>query len=168
MSEIVLEVRDLTKSYGQTVALDGVSFEIRRGETLALLGPSGCGKSTTLKIISGLELPDGGEVSIFGETVVSVSRGAFVPAEKRNLGLVFQSYAIWPHMTVEQNVSYPLEVRKVPKRDAAKRVDEILEVVGWQATKKDPRPSSAEDNNSGSHWLALWFTIPAFCCSMSR
>ena len=60
MSEIVLEVRDLTKSYGQTVALDGVSFEIRRGETLALLGPSGCGKSTTLKIISGLELPDGG------------------------------------------------------------------------------------------------------------
>jgi len=71
-------------------------------------------------------------------------------------------------MTVEQNVSYPLEVRKVPKRDAAKRVDEILEVVGWQATKKDPRPSSAEDNNSGSHWLALWFTIPAFCCSMSR
>jgi iron(III) transport system permease protein len=136
MSEIVLEVRDLTKSYGHTVALDGVSFEIRRGETLALLGPSGCGKSTTLKIISGLELPDGGEVSIFGATVVSVSRGAFVPAEKRNLGLVFQSYAIWPHMTVEQNVSYPLEVRKVPKRDAAKRVDEILEVVGLAGYQK--------------------------------
>ena len=136
MSEIVLEVRDLTKSYGHTVALDGVSFEIRRGETLALLGPSGCGKSTTLKIISGLELPDGGEVSIFGETVVSVSRGAFVPAEKRNLGLVFQSYAIWPHMTVEQNVSYPLEVRRVPKRDAAKQVDEILEVVGLAGYQK--------------------------------
>ena len=136
MSEIVLEVRDLAKSYGPTVALDGVSFEIRRGETLALLGPSGCGKSTTLKIISGLELPDGGEVSIFGETVVSVSRGDFVPAEKRNLGLVFQSYAIWPHMTVEQNVSYPLEVRKVPKRDAAKQVDAILEVVGLAGYQK--------------------------------
>ena len=138
MSEIVLEVRDLTKRYGHTVALDGVSFEIRRGETLALLGPSGCGKSTTLKIISGLELPDGGEVSIFGETVVSVSRNAFVPAEKRNLGLVFQSYAIWPHMTVEQNVSYPLEVRRVPKRDAAKQVDEILEVVGLAGYQKRP------------------------------
>ena len=136
MSEIVLEVRELAKSYGPTVALDGVSFEIRRGETLALLGPSGCGKSTTLKIISGLELPDGGEVSIFGETVVSVSRNAFVPAEKRNLGLVFQSYAIWPHMTVEQNVSYPLEVRRVPKRDAAKQVDEILEVVGLAGYQK--------------------------------
>ena len=138
MSEIVLEVRDLTKRYGHTVALDGVSFEICRGETLALLGPSGCGKSTTLKIISGLELPDGGEVSIFGETVVSVSRNAFVPAEKRNLGLVFQSYAIWPHMTVEQNVSYPLEVRRVPKRDAAKQVDEILEVVGLAGYQKRP------------------------------
>jgi ABC-type Fe3+/spermidine/putrescine transport system ATPase subunit len=136
MSEIVLEVRDLTKRYGHTVALDGVSFEIRRGETLALLGPSGCGKSTTLKIISGLELPDGGEVSIFGETVVSVSRNAFVPAEKRNLGLVFQSYAIWPHMTVEQNVSYPLEVRRIPKRDAAKQVNEILEVVGLAGYQK--------------------------------
>ena len=136
MSEIVLEVKELAKSYGHTVALDGVSFEIRRGETLALLGPSGCGKSTTLKIISGLELPDGGEVSIFGETVVSVSRNAFVPAEKRNLGLVFQSYAIWPHMTVEQNVSYPLEVRRVPKRDAAKQVDEILEVVGLAGYQK--------------------------------
>jgi iron(III) transport system permease protein len=136
MSEIVLEVRELTKRYGHTVALDGVSFEIRRGETLVLLGPSGCGKSTTLKIISGLELPDGGEVSIFGETVVSISRNAFVPAEKRNLGLVFQSYAIWPHMTVEQNVSYPLEVRRVPKRDAAKQVDEILEVVGLAGYQK--------------------------------
>ena len=136
MSEIVLEVRELAKSYGPTVALDGVSFEIRRGETLALLGPSGCGKSTTLKIISGLELPDGGEVSIFGETVVSVSRNAFVPAEKRNLGLVFQSYAIWPHMTVEQNVSYPLEVRRVPKGDAAKQVDAILEVVGLAGYQK--------------------------------
>ena len=136
MSEIVLEVKELAKSYGHTVALDGVSFEIRRGETLALLGPSGCGKSTTLKIISGLELPDRGEVSIFGETVVSVSRNAFVPAEKRNLGLVFQSYAIWPHMTVEQNVSYPLEVRRVPKPDAAKQVDEILDVVGLAGYQK--------------------------------
>lgn len=138
MSEIVLEVKELAKSYGRAVALDGVSFEIRRGETLALLGPSGCGKSTTLKIISGLELPDGGEVSIFGQTVVSVSRNAFVPAEKRNLGLVFQSYAIWPHMTVEQNVSYPLEVRRAPKRDAAKQVDEILEVVGLAGYQKRP------------------------------
>lgn len=130
MSDIVLQVTNLTKSYGQTLALDGISFEIRRGETLALLGPSGCGKSTTLKIVSGLERPDTGDISIFGKPVVSVSRGVFVPTEKRNLGLVFQSYAIWPHMTVEQNVSYPLEVRKVPRETAARQVDEILEVVG--------------------------------------
>ena len=136
MSEIVLKVTNLTKIYGQTLALDGISFEIRRGETLALLGPSGCGKSTTLKIVSGLERPDAGDISIFGATVVSVTNGTFVPSEKRNLGLVFQSYAIWPHMTVEQNVSYPLQVRKVPKDTAARQVDEILEVVGLAGYKK--------------------------------
>ena len=87
MSEIVLEVRELAKSYGPTVALDGVSFEIRRGETLALLGPSGCGKSTTLKIISGLELPDGGEVSIFGETVVSRFLGTLLFPPKREISV---------------------------------------------------------------------------------
>lgn len=136
MSEIVLKVKDLAKAYGHTVALDEVSFEIRRGETLALLGPSGCGKSTTLKIISGLELPDGGEISIFGKTVVSIATGTFVPPEKRNLGLVFQSYAIWPHMTVEQNVGYPLEVRKFSKREAAKQVEDVLEVVGLAGYQK--------------------------------
>ncbi len=136
MSEIVLKVTDLAKVYGPTAALDGISFEIRRGETLALLGPSGCGKSTTLKIVSGLERPDTGQISIFGKTVVSVTAGVFVPSEKRNLGLVFQSYAIWPHMTVEANVSYPLEVRRVPKGVAAKAVDEILEVVGLSSMKK--------------------------------
>jgi iron(III) transport system permease protein len=91
-----------------------------------------------LKIVSGLESPDAGEITIFGQMVVSDQTGTFVPSEKRNLGLVFQSYAIWPHMTVEQNVSYPLEVRNVPRAVAAKQVEEVLDVVGLTDYKKRP------------------------------
>lgn len=136
MSEPVLQVEGLRKNYHGHAAVDGVSFQIARGETLCLLGPSGCGKSTILRMIAGIEVPDEGEISIGGTKVASASDGAFVPSEKRNVGLVFQSYAIWPHMSVEQNISYPLEIRKTPKAVIVERVREVLGIVGLSGFEK--------------------------------
>ena len=136
---MILQVRNLTKHYGATKAVDAIGFEIRRGEVLTLLGPSGCGKSTTLRLVAGLEEPDGGEIRIGGKVVAATARGLFVPADKRNVGLVFQSYAIWPHMSVEENVAYPLKVRKrFDDKETRRRVQAILEWVNLGGLAKRP------------------------------
>jgi len=134
---VILEVRGLTKYYGAVKGVDAISFDLERGEVLTLLGPSGCGKSTTLRLVAGLEEPDAGEIRIGGKVVAS--QNFFLAADKRNVGLVFQSYAIWPHMTVEENVAYPLQVRKRFAADEnAKRVAAILEWVSLGALAKRP------------------------------
>ena len=125
-----LRVEGLYKSFGREKAVDGVAFGVERGKILTLLGPSGCGKTTTLRCIAGLEHPDAGLIAIDGEPMTSVAEGVAVPPERRNVGLVFQSYAVWPHMTVAQNVAYPLEVRKWPRARIGPRVGEVLEMVG--------------------------------------
>ena len=108
----MIRVQNLEKTFagakGEVHALCGVSFEVRKGELFTLLGPSGCGKTTTLRCIAGLEQPVRGEISIDNRTVYSAGKGIFIPPEKRRIGMVFQSYAIWPHLTVFQNVAYPL------------------------------------------------------------
>jgi len=108
----VISVRDLVKTFpgakGEVRALNGVSFEVGKGELFTLLGPSGCGKTTTLRCIAGLEQPVAGEIVINDRAVYRVADGIFVPPEQRQIGMVFQSYAIWPHMTVFKNVAYPL------------------------------------------------------------
>src|SRR6202047_1123539 len=101
-----IEVENLTVHYGTATAVAGVSFQVQPGEQLTLLGPSGCGKTTTLRAIAGLERPSGGAIRIGGTTVYSAAQGINVPAEKRGLSMVFQSYAIWPHMSVFDNVAY--------------------------------------------------------------
>jgi iron(III) transport system ATP-binding protein len=111
-------------------AVDDVSFRIAVGEIVVLLGPSGCGKTTTLRCIAGLEQPSGGTISIGGDEVAAPERGQHVPPRLRNIGMVFQSYAVWPHMTVQQNVNYPLRHRKVPRDEAARKVAHVLELVG--------------------------------------
>ena len=103
----VLTLNGLSKFYGEVKAVDRLSLEIEEGGIFTLLGPSGCGKTTTLRMIAGLERPNEGEIYLKGRPVVSVNKGIFVNPEKRNMGMVFQSYAIWPHMTVAKNVSYP-------------------------------------------------------------
>jgi ABC-type Fe3+/spermidine/putrescine transport system ATPase subunit len=138
VADVVLEVRGLTKHYGSTPVIRKVDLEVRRGETLTLLGPSGCGKSTTLRMIAGLERPDEGEIRINGAVVASAERGIFLAPEKRNVGLVFQSYAVWPHMTVEENVAYPLQVRRVPERERGRRVEHMLELTELSAFAKRP------------------------------
>jgi iron(III) transport system ATP-binding protein len=119
----------LNKAFGATAAVNGISFVVPEGGFTTLLGPSGCGKTTTLRILAGLERPDSGEVSIGSRVVVSPERGIFVPAERRNVGVVFQSYALWPHMTVFDQVAYPLRVRK-DKARLRERVLNAIELVG--------------------------------------
>jgi iron(III) transport system ATP-binding protein len=124
-----IEVERLELRYGNVPAVRGVSFDVLPGEQLTLLGPSGCGKTTTLRAIAGLEQPCGGEIRIAGTPVYSAQRGIHVPAEKRGLSMVFQSYAIWPHMTVFDNVAYGLRVRRAGAAEIAEKVDHALDLV---------------------------------------
>jgi len=127
-----LEVRDLVKAFvvvGRP-AVDGVSFTVPAGEIVVLLGPSGCGKTTTLRCVAGLEHASAGTISIGGRLVSAPADGVMVPARKRGIGMVFQSYAVWPHMTVTQNVRYPLKHRGVSREAADRQVAEVLELVG--------------------------------------
>jgi iron(III) transport system ATP-binding protein len=128
-SEPVLRIRGLSKIYGTVPAVQDVSFDLHAGEVLTLLGPSGCGKSTTLRLIAGLERPDAGEVWVRGRLVASAASGIMVPPEGRRVGLVFQSYAIWPHMTVAENIGYPLKARRIDRATIADKVAEMVRVV---------------------------------------
>ena len=130
MSAPVLEFRDVVKRFGAINAVDGVSFSLERGEIFTLLGPSGCGKTTTLRLVAGLEEPDDGEIFIAGKSVAAPARGFCLPPEKRRLGMVFQSYAIWPHLTVFENVAFPLRVRRESNEIVRRRVEHGLEIVG--------------------------------------
>src|SRR4026207_1885890 len=114
-----IEVENLEVYFGAVPAVRGVSFTVLHGEQLTLLGPSGCGKTTTLRAIAGLEQPTTGEIRIGGAPVYSSAGRVNIPAEKRGLSMVFQSYAIWPHMTVFENVAYGLRVRRESKEQIA-------------------------------------------------
>ena len=133
MSEARIEIRDLVVRYGDVPAVNGVSFTVGQGEHVTLLGPSGCGKTTTLRAIAGLEEPSGGSIRINGEAVYSAAERRNVPAEKRGVSMVFQSYAVWPHMSVFDNVAYGLWVRKLPKAEIAREVDRALGLVQMRA-----------------------------------
>src|SRR6195256_3949343 len=111
-------------------AVDDVSFRIAAGEIVVLLGPSGCGKTTTLRCIAGLEHPTSGAISIGPDTVSAPERGVNVPSRLRNIGMVFQSYAVWPHMTVKQNVAYPLRHRRIPRTEIERKTADVLALVG--------------------------------------
>ncbi|MFB1478972.1 ABC transporter ATP-binding protein [Corallococcus sp. RDP092CA] len=125
MAAIVLE--GLVKAYGGTPVVRGLSLHVGQGEFVSLLGPSGCGKTTTLRMLAGLEHPDAGVIRLGDEVVAGP--GVRVPPERRGLGMVFQSYAIWPHRSVEANVAYPLALRRVPRHEVASRVREALRWV---------------------------------------
>jgi len=129
VSRASIEVRDLVVRYGTVDAVRGVTFTVAAGEHLTLLGPSGCGKTTTLRAIAGLERPASGKILIGGTAVFSSSPKVNVPAERRELSMVFQSYAIWPHMTVFDNVAYGLRVRRRPDAEVTARVQEALDLV---------------------------------------
>ncbi len=137
---IPITVRNIVKTFGRVRALDDVSLEIEKGELFFLLGPSGCGKTTLLRSVAGFYVPDRGSV-LFGDR--DVTR---LPAQKRNTAMVFQNYALWPHMNVEANVAFGLAVRKVPRRERSKRVREALEMVhmGEYARRKPNQLSGGQ------------------------
>jgi iron(III) transport system ATP-binding protein len=124
-----IHVDSLVKQFGDQRALDRVSFTVADGEFFTLLGPSGCGKSTTLMSVAGFQQPEEGRISVGDETFFDASRRLNVPAERRNLGMVFQSYAVWPHMTVFDNLAFPLKVRRLKRGAIDRRVREVLELV---------------------------------------
>jgi len=142
LSKIAVSLRGLWKTYpgSNKPAVQNLSLDVHDGEIVTLLGPSGCGKTTTLRMVAGLETPDAGDIFFGDQAVVVTSRRFSLPPNKRNVGMVFQSYAIWPHMTVAQNVAFPLKARKVPKREIVERVQRALDLVGLSGFEDRPGP----------------------------
>jgi iron(III) transport system ATP-binding protein len=129
VSDARIEISNLTVRYGDVLAVDGVSLTVDQGEHVTLLGPSGCGKTTTLRAIAGLEEPSDGTIRIAGVTVYSATERLSVPAERRGISMVFQSYAVWPHMSVLDNVAYGLRVRKLPREEVTREAERALDLV---------------------------------------
>ena len=129
---VAIEIKNLTKAYGKVTALNRVSLSIEAGEFLVLLGPSGCGKTTLLRCMAGLETPDEGQIDIGDQTVFAADRGIVVPSGKRQVGMVFQSYALWPHMTVYENIGFGLWLQKYSAKEAKKQMDGVLEDLGME------------------------------------
>lgn len=127
---VFLTITNLTKRYGSARVIDDLSLVVYRGEFLTLLGPSGCGKTTTLRCVAGFESPDEGRITLDGVDVCNAAIGLDVPPERRQFGMVFQSYAVWPHMTVAENVAYGLRNRGFSKAEIADRVAKVLHQVG--------------------------------------
>ena len=139
MSNVLLE--KVGRNFGEFAAVSEIDLRINEGEFVTLLGPSGCGKTTTLRMVAGLEQNTGGRISIGNEVVSDAGRGVFVPSERRRLGMVFQSYAIWPHMTVFENVAYPLRVRRRPAAEIRELVSKTLSLVEMEAFADRPAPA---------------------------
>ncbi len=163
----MIKLTGLTKRYpGRTVtanAVDGLDLEIPEGKLVALLGPSGCGKTTTLRMIAGLERNDRGTIEIDGKVASDPGRGILVGPDKRPIGIVFQSYAIWPHMTVVQNVMFPLRVgkSKVPARTRRRARSRPSTWSGSLTSRPAPRPISPAASSSASR-------SPARSCGSRR
>ena len=140
----MVRIENLEKFFGEdrerVHVLKGISLDIPEGSLYTFLGPSGCGKTTTLRCVAGLERPDVGSISIGGKTVFSNSERVYVPTNKRPIGMVFQSYAIWPHMTVFENVAYPLTIQRRSRAEIKKRVVDVLKIVGLQGLEDRPAP----------------------------
>jgi len=141
----MIEISNMFKSFtggsGRHNAVENLNLTIPTGSFFTLLGPSGCGKSTTLRCVAGLETPDSGTIRIDGVTVFSSDEGIFVPTNRRDIGMVFQSYAIWPHMTVFENVAYPLRIKGIRGAQLRDKVEHVLEAVGLKGLGDRPAPN---------------------------
>ena len=132
----IIRVEDVSKSYGSRSILNNLSLTIKKGECFTLLGPSGCGKTVLLRLIAGFESPDAGRIYLDDTLVTDPAAQVEVPPENRVIWLVFQDYAVWPHMTVFDNVGYPLKIAKRPKEEIRERVMEMVEIVGMKDLEK--------------------------------
>ncbi len=140
----MVQIESLEKFFGEDKervhVLKGISLEVPEGSLYTFLGPSGCGKTTTLRCVAGLERPESGKISIGGQTVFGSDDGVYVPTNRRPIGMVFQSYAIWPHMTVFENVAYPLTIHHRSKVEIKQKVGEVLKIVGLDGLEDRPAP----------------------------
>lgn len=136
-----IHIKNLRKDFGRTSIIENLSLEFSDGEFTSIIGPSGCGKTTLLRMIAGLEVPDAGEIWIGDHLVVAPARKIFVPPERRDIGMVFQSYAVWPHKTTFENVAFPLRVRRLPEIDIRRKVDTVLAILGLDK-QRDRYPST--------------------------
>ena len=165
-----IRIQGVSKHYiseGKTIkALDNVDLTIPANQIFTLLGPSGCGKTTLLRCIVGLESPDEGEIAIGDEVVWSRDKGIFVPTERRGLGMVFQTYAIWPHMNVFDNVAYPLQTRGTPMLSAG-RSRRPSSSCSWRDLKNARPPNSREGSSSVWLWPGRWWPNPRSSSSTS-
>ncbi len=140
MGRSILKLSEVSRVFGKVRAVNGLTLELQEGEIFTLLGPSGCGKTTTLRLVTGLERPDEGEICVRDKVVASVAKRVFVPPHKRKMGMVFQSYAIWPHLTVFENVAYPLRALGVRGSELQERVLKALDLVGLLGLEDRPGP----------------------------
>ncbi len=157
-----LVVENLVKKFGDFVAVDDVTINMERGKVCTLLGPSGCGKTTTLRSIAGLEIFNSGRVSIEGEVLAEPHNGVFVAPENRGLGMVFQSYALWPHKSVGENVSLGLKIQGMNQGEISDRVSGVLEMVGMPGTE-DRFPSSLSGGQQQRIALARALALQPRC-----
>ena len=145
-----LQIRGLSKRFGTETVLSDVSLDIEEGKILAILGPSGCGKSTTLRIIAGLLQQDKGEIWM------GTRRLDDIPANKRNIGYVFQNYSLFPHMTVWKNIEFGLKLRKADPVGSKRRVSSLLAMIGLEGMEEKRLPSSLVGSSRGLHWRGHW------------
>ena len=134
--EDIIKVENVAKGYAKHQVLQNLDLNIKKGECFTLLGPSGCGKTVLIRLIAGHEVPDAGKISIDNTIVADSSSGEYIPPERRGLGIVFQDYAVWPHMTVYENIAYPLKMEKRPKDEIDKLVMDMVEIVGMKGLEK--------------------------------
>ena len=163
-----VRIEGVAKQYAGRKILSGLSLELNDGECFTLLGPSGCGKTVLLRLIAGFETPDSGSIAIGGEVVASAATGHMLPPDKRGLGVVFQDYAVWPHMNVFDNISYPLKLAgtaaKSLRSGRCVRSTWSVSAVSMRGCRHNFRVAS----NNASHWRARWFRSRASCYWMNR
>ena len=160
--QVLVKIDRVTKKFDETIAVDDVSLEIKKGEIFALLGGSGSGKSTLLRMLAGFERPTEGRIFLDGVDITDM------PPYERPINMMFQSYALFPHMTVAQNIAFGLQQDKIPKAEVEARVAEMLKLVQMsQYAKRKPHQLSAA-SVSAWHWPVPWPSARNCCCSMSR
>lgn len=144
-----LKLKDVTKRFGEVIAVNKLNLDVEQGECFSFLGPSGCGKTTTLRMIAGFEDLDEGELSVDDKLFSSSFKKYYLPPEQRDFGMVFQAFAVWPHLTVRDNVAFPLRIRKRPKDEIAQRVKMALQSTGL-THREDSYPAKLSGGNSSA------------------
>lgn len=166
--EDIIKVEGVAKAYGKHQVHKGLDLGIKKGECFTLLGPSGCGKTVLIRLIAGHEVPDEGRIIIDNTVVADSASGEYIPPERRGLGIVFQDYAVWPHMTVYDNIAYPLKMEKRPKEEIDKLVMKMIDIVGMKGLDKRLPSELSGGQQQRVALRAHWLRTLRLCFWMSR